>query len=653
MYETNKKLIEDNADATRNLNRYNSLLKCLSGDSNNDKNNESREALCLLMKERYAKILSGIVKISEPQSVDLGNGALYYVFEVTESSDSKNFFKEKLSALSASTDLKLYVYSVEPKEYAQNISDVAAREKLKNFVAGIKASIPTQNVGLDAYGQFVNRSQHLLQSIKRKPLVVGFANGLEEFGWIIGPKFNISEKGTLEWETTPVQYSFQASVVVPAWMEKIFLKADYSWIDEKGYEEEKENIYSNVDVLLPGDPSAFTAYLARHTEQRRPFINPISDNDNDSKKYEIQEGNKSAQIIIRGRDLWRNPEVFVGSQKATSVEILPDMQGLVARFEYSGLLISPPLEGKQDSVVKDLIVFTSNGQASLKDAVLIKKVKKDEKKKEDKPTVKLNMPHGIEGRQVTLTANKGAIPDGFYSMKLVVRPKGRGRLKWAEMPVIKKFEFGTNMEKHITYDLKIDDRYWQRDMWGTGKANLEMEADLAIQASKNHEGEHLLLFTKNSTLPFVYFKSEKDSQPGLKGGGKLQWDYSDKNKKEKRFLNDITITLSNGGLFYLAYPELEKAFKDKFTIKMTAPDGKMTSLVVGEKIKAKIKEGDTRVAITIPTKGLKSSTENLDKGFKWLFERADSTTSEISMTLLYGKQRALLVTDTLKISNKK
>jgi hypothetical protein len=43
--------------------------------------------------------------------------------------------------------------------------------------------------------------------------------------------------------------------------------------------------------------------------------------------------NGDQTLLIRGRELWRNPAVIVGSTPADAVDLLPDMRGLIAHFK--------------------------------------------------------------------------------------------------------------------------------------------------------------------------------------------------------------------------------------------------------------------------------------------------------------------------------
>ena len=83
--------------------------------------------------------------------------------------------------------------------------------------------------------------------------------------------------------------------------------------------------------------------------------------------------------MIYGDNLWRNPQVFLGAQPASDVEILPDMKGIVATFDK----VQQPAgwQPKDEVGVVVAWVWTSEGNTSVGDVVLHKPPKPAEKAK--------------------------------------------------------------------------------------------------------------------------------------------------------------------------------------------------------------------------------------------------------------------------------
>jgi hypothetical protein len=84
----------------------------------------------------------------------------------------------------------------------------------------------------------------------------------------------------------------------------------------------------------------------------------------------IVEVGREASVVVRGGRLWRSPIVKLGHQKADSIEVLPDMMGIIAKFECvlpepgtSGVRLGPPAAAPDAPPVhRDLVVITSEGR---------------------------------------------------------------------------------------------------------------------------------------------------------------------------------------------------------------------------------------------------------------------------------------------------
>jgi hypothetical protein len=149
---------------------------------------------------------------------------------------------------------------------------------------------------------------------------------------------------------------------------------------------EKKNDSNNdcVRVNLPGDPAMISAFIGYYNDRlaRVPQIEINSDGA-EGQDYAIQattriSGDAAAHnattqisvadgalpeqtLLIRGKDLWRNPKVFVGSNQADTVDVLPDMHGLLAHFKSFPF----PATTQPSEVSEDLTVVTTFGTDAL------------------------------------------------------------------------------------------------------------------------------------------------------------------------------------------------------------------------------------------------------------------------------------------------
>ena len=218
-----------------------------------------------------------------------------YIEKPTNDEGWKRFskFLAKIKELDDIHHIYPYAYSVEPKEYAQNISEMAAREEMKSFILSLKAILPKTGIDIDAYLEKLNRSQEVLHSIQRKPLAVGFLKGRTSFGWVFGPKFKIEHQegfwsfwpfGDKEikaaFEHTAQQHSFHASVVAPAWNPYISIRAKCFWLNKDGEPVNKNSCAGYTDsyaekteiVNLPTDYAALTtSFMAGKRNEKTSF----------------------------------------------------------------------------------------------------------------------------------------------------------------------------------------------------------------------------------------------------------------------------------------------------------------------------------------------------------------------------------------------
>ena len=276
-----------------------------------------------------------------------------------------------------------WVATVEPKEYAQNISEVSSLRRIRQISAAVGAKDGTAR-DAQATADIYKEDQDLLQAIRRQPLAASFVRGEHQFGWILGPKFEIQNNRPV-FVHSVARYTFSASVVVPGWFGSVKLSGCGYWINDLGERSDMTPLFgdtclSKISVNLPASHRPLMHALMG-TAQQDVFFDPeiyLLPQAGPSGVVRLREApasctstaDKSCEqsLVIEGRELWRNPSVFLGNRKADRIELLPSMRGIVAYFRGLDL---PPTSAGMPSVAQDLFISTSTGQDRLAKAVQI------------------------------------------------------------------------------------------------------------------------------------------------------------------------------------------------------------------------------------------------------------------------------------------
>jgi hypothetical protein len=340
------------------------------------------QALASLVTAQFANALKdstggNLVTFGGPRLANSERGDFRYLVPVESYTNEACALVARIDELQKKTKSCPFVYAAEPKESAQNLSDVSAKQSALNLSASLAAAIPQLGTSIGTYVNYLKQNQYLLETIKREPLLVSYIRNETNFGWIVGPRFKIREKKLkLDYEHIPVQESVQATIAVPAWLPAVTIIVSNRWLGSNGELAPRTRPETQkYEVRLRPDMDALTRALLEDSDPvwfGSPQINPRWDCDPRKQGYVLQAG-QPAQLLILGRNLWRNPKIFIGSQGTTTeydYTILPDMQGLVARIP--SILPIPSLPGGDGKPAKvDLRVVTSDGEAVLKDAVTI------------------------------------------------------------------------------------------------------------------------------------------------------------------------------------------------------------------------------------------------------------------------------------------
>lgn len=535
-------------------------------------NADGRQGLAMLLVwMEFVQSLGDYVDMTQPQ---IGDNQSYqrvndYLVAIVKSKG-----KAGLAALNQElgNKSKSYVYSVEPKEQAQNLSDVAAAKQMTNLALAAQARISTKT-DAKGYINYLRESQQNLQSILRRPLIVGYENVEDienvdsnsvktdsHFGWLFGPRFKIDRKWdgkiTVGYEHTAVQHSVQAMIAVPSWSESVELECRNGWSSNGGV---KWNTWFNgqqtkrITVKLEPDLVAMTNYLfrlKRPTYNSQPKITWPTPED-----HIMVHAERSETLVIHGENLWRNPRVYLGNQPADQIRVLPNMRGLEVKFNN---LIKPAHPG--DSIPRlDLTVVTSAGYDRVSSVVnVLPKVDQAAKS----VTVQYKVPYAIKEKPFVLEVPNGTITDNLHEILLRIKPKG-GK-QWLDASKSPQVVVG---ETHTTLSFVLDH---EKIEGLDGSSELELALLMKVRPSSSYQA----VSDAGIAGSIAYFVTEQECQPTL---------ITDPINIEKTVNGEVTrytqksdIEIIIGDsidarkLITLAHPSLKAAQTSKFTLIATA-----------------------------------------------------------------------------------
>lgn len=266
------------------------------------------------------------------------------------------------------------VLSLEPSEYAQNISNVGAQDNMFSLALSAAAA-PGGGAALGGQVDYLRRYQEFLETITRKPLARGFLSGERDAsyqcGWILGPRFEIhtppkaslfnKPKPEMRWVQEGVTFdNMTFTATTPALAKNLKVNFNLVWLKPDGKADEQRNAPHTVERTVSlAEQIDYPSFFRGVVEDGRgtkvgPLIKP-------SAVYEVR-GAGGVQLAIRGQGLWRNPQAYLDGVPASGYTLMSDMKGIVVQFAAA----PTPYHKKAT-----LTVVTTEGQDTLEDAVFI------------------------------------------------------------------------------------------------------------------------------------------------------------------------------------------------------------------------------------------------------------------------------------------
>ncbi|MBL8908352.1 MAG: hypothetical protein JNM20_16890, partial [Rhizobiales bacterium] len=193
-------------------------------------------------------------------------------------------------------------------------------------------------------------------------------------GWVIDLSAQSVNEGRFMSPVT-ISESVVAIVSVPAWWSELVVRIDRGWLDSGNLGDEIAPDVNPITyfVKLPNRAELLDTLLFG-AEGRQPLITG----------YDITGASMSNRcddiaVLVTGPRLWRNTAVTIGSLRADEIQVLPNMEGIIAKFRTRATRQSAEPQGGPDpagaaarpSIKGKLRVWTSDGMDETTDDVTL------------------------------------------------------------------------------------------------------------------------------------------------------------------------------------------------------------------------------------------------------------------------------------------
>jgi hypothetical protein len=274
------------------------------------------------------------------------------------------------SSLDASNEV--YAYSVTPKNLSERVSTTTDIRDAVQLLLSAKAGMGVGDA--TSMSNLIRKRAENIQAIQRHAVVVGFGHSRGKgsskppyetsFGWALGPHLGANGAQAQVDE----QYGLAALISVPSWWRSVKLEIQTCWINRKDLQPSLDKpedvcigstVQKHIDIVrLPGVASDISRKLGFDIIQE-PHLNPVQER-------QILQVGYPGDVLLAGGRLWRSTEVTLGSQRADRINVLPDMEGIVAHFDC----VRPQFAwGKrfEEPFPVPVTVWTSEGKAEITD----------------------------------------------------------------------------------------------------------------------------------------------------------------------------------------------------------------------------------------------------------------------------------------------
>ena len=274
---------------------------------------------------------------------------------------------------------RTFSYSVQPsgafslqrrdRDVAWSFSNIFGGKQRNDQIA---AGGDTTESWIEKQYRVIGFGTQLASSVDNSPLPSKKIQRKAKFGWYVFPA--ASRGGVF---SLPVVQSanikLSALVSLPAWWENVDITVTTSWRDPDApgvpVSLESGEEVKSIQKLRVGLPTRLE-FIRNHFPDSaaiRPSLYQLHLPKVDLRACE------GADIVLKGERLWRSTVVTMGSQRSTLIQVMPDMRGIIARFDK--VLPFGSGDQKEDGSFQThtvpVTVWTSEGQKSVVDTVSV------------------------------------------------------------------------------------------------------------------------------------------------------------------------------------------------------------------------------------------------------------------------------------------
>jgi hypothetical protein len=316
---------------------------------------------------------------------ETGNCELLFGPKIRDGNENEDPVKRLVSGLNRA--IEVYSYSITPKNLAQRISTTSdTRDAIQALLSARQIA---NERDMSALVQSLQQRASYSRAIQSHPVVVGFGIAskptasinqspplgskdppVTQFGWVVAPQLQAGNEN--ERIQTDRQYPLAAVISVPAWWRSVRLSIETCWVSREdihrharfeGCNKGEKPAVENHVVRLPGAIQELSRKLGFDVLQEPR----LEGQTNPGNRLRIQVG-RPADILLKGGRIWRSTEVTLGAQKADEIVVLPNMEGLVARFRC----VHQQMPSDLAELDVNILVWTSEGVTEPEYARLIR-----------------------------------------------------------------------------------------------------------------------------------------------------------------------------------------------------------------------------------------------------------------------------------------